>query len=250
MRRADLDRGLGIRGQRQRGEHDTGEGHRGQTFPGRHRHVNPPRTSSGGWGTARIGLSFSKHARRSQGSQALPLDAGGCRADHALSCPATSARSITPTSATWRCPTRRRSWCGAAACCFSRAHRGPGLSQPSAPRGGVRPAREHAGAGRAPDGEPQDHAGRRRRHAGRHRLGDALPHRRGRAGRSQRVWASYLGAHRPTTTTVEVSRLATHANCKIEISVIAVGRVRRSRRRAERIQEKPTRTKRKSAGRK
>ena len=36
------------------------------------------------------------------------------------------------------------------------------------------------------------------------------------------VWASYLGAHRPTTTTVEVSRLATHANCKIEISVIAV----------------------------
>lgn len=35
------------------------------------------------------------------------------------------------------------------------------------------------------------------------------------------VWASYLGAHRPTTTTVEVSRLATHANCKIEISVIA-----------------------------
>lgn len=59
------------------------------------------------------------------------------------------------------------------------------------------------------------------------------------------VWASYLGAHRPTTTTVEVSRLATHANCKIEISAIAVadggatrsvrssGRVRRSRRRAE-----------------
>ncbi|HKA63453.1 MAG TPA: RidA family protein [Methylomirabilota bacterium] len=36
------------------------------------------------------------------------------------------------------------------------------------------------------------------------------------------VWGSYLGAHRPTTTTVEVSRLATHANCKIEISVIAV----------------------------
>jgi enamine deaminase RidA (YjgF/YER057c/UK114 family) len=36
------------------------------------------------------------------------------------------------------------------------------------------------------------------------------------------VWASYLGAHRPTTTTVEVSRLATHANCKIEISVIAI----------------------------
>ena len=36
------------------------------------------------------------------------------------------------------------------------------------------------------------------------------------------VWASYLGAHRPTTTTVEVSRLATHCNCKVEISVIAV----------------------------
>jgi 2-iminobutanoate/2-iminopropanoate deaminase len=36
------------------------------------------------------------------------------------------------------------------------------------------------------------------------------------------VWASYLGAHRPTTTTVEVSRLATHANCKVEITVIAV----------------------------
>jgi enamine deaminase RidA (YjgF/YER057c/UK114 family) len=36
------------------------------------------------------------------------------------------------------------------------------------------------------------------------------------------VWAAYLGTHRPTTTTVEVSRLATHANCKIEISVIAV----------------------------
>jgi len=75
------------------------------------------------------------------------------------------------------------------------------------------------------------------------------------------VWASYLGSHRPTTTTVEVSRLATHANCKIEISVIAVGdpaprdarsssTVRRSRRRAERIQEKPTRSKRKPARRK
>jgi len=36
------------------------------------------------------------------------------------------------------------------------------------------------------------------------------------------VWGSYLGAHRPTTTTVEVSRLATHANGKVEISVIAV----------------------------
>lgn len=37
-----------------------------------------------------------------------------------------------------------------------------------------------------------------------------------------RVWASYLGDHLPTTTTVEVSRLATHANCKIEIAAIAV----------------------------
>ena len=37
-----------------------------------------------------------------------------------------------------------------------------------------------------------------------------------------RVWAQYLGGHLPTTTTVEVSRLATHANCKLEISAIAV----------------------------
>src|SRR5215510_12077764 len=37
-----------------------------------------------------------------------------------------------------------------------------------------------------------------------------------------RVWAEYLGGPLPTTTTVEVSRLATHANCKIEISAIAV----------------------------
>jgi enamine deaminase RidA (YjgF/YER057c/UK114 family) len=37
-----------------------------------------------------------------------------------------------------------------------------------------------------------------------------------------RVWAEYLEGHLPTTTTVEVSRLATHANCKIEISAIAV----------------------------
>ena len=36
------------------------------------------------------------------------------------------------------------------------------------------------------------------------------------------VWASYLGGHLPTTTTVEVSRLATHARCKVEISGIAV----------------------------
>ena len=37
-----------------------------------------------------------------------------------------------------------------------------------------------------------------------------------------RVWADYLGGHLPTTTTVEVSRLATHARCKVEISAIAV----------------------------
>ena len=37
-----------------------------------------------------------------------------------------------------------------------------------------------------------------------------------------RVWAAYLGGHLPTTTTVEVSRLATHPRCKIEISAIAV----------------------------
>jgi enamine deaminase RidA (YjgF/YER057c/UK114 family) len=37
-----------------------------------------------------------------------------------------------------------------------------------------------------------------------------------------RVWAQYLKGHLPATTTVEVARLATHANCKIEISVIAV----------------------------
>jgi enamine deaminase RidA (YjgF/YER057c/UK114 family) len=37
-----------------------------------------------------------------------------------------------------------------------------------------------------------------------------------------RVWASYMGDHLPTTTTVEVSRLATHARCKVEIAAIAV----------------------------
>jgi enamine deaminase RidA (YjgF/YER057c/UK114 family) len=61
------------------------------------------------------------------------------------------------------------------------------------------------------------------------------------------VWASYLGAHRPTTTTVEVSRLATHPNCKIEISVIAC-LARRRRRRAERKQKELPRSKRKTAG--
>ena len=37
-----------------------------------------------------------------------------------------------------------------------------------------------------------------------------------------RVWDRYLGGHLPATTTVEVSRLATHARCKLEISAIAV----------------------------
>ena len=37
-----------------------------------------------------------------------------------------------------------------------------------------------------------------------------------------RVWGSYLAGHLPTTTTVEVSRLATHPRCKLEISAIAV----------------------------
>ncbi len=45
------------------------------------------------------------------------------------------------------------------------------------------------------------------------------------------VWASYLGDHLPTTTTVEVSRLATHARCKIEISAIAVADAAPARRR-------------------
>jgi len=45
-----------------------------------------------------------------------------------------------------------------------------------------------------------------------------------------RVWASYLGDHLPTTTTVEVSRLATHPRCKIEISAIAVVDARAPRR--------------------
>ena len=37
-----------------------------------------------------------------------------------------------------------------------------------------------------------------------------------------RVWAEYLEGHLPATTTVEVRRLATHRNCKVEISAIAV----------------------------
>jgi 2-iminobutanoate/2-iminopropanoate deaminase len=36
------------------------------------------------------------------------------------------------------------------------------------------------------------------------------------------VWGRYLGGHLPATTTVEVSRLATHPRCKLEIAVIAV----------------------------
>ena len=47
-----------------------------------------------------------------------------------------------------------------------------------------------------------------------------------------RVWGSYLGPHVPTTTTVEVSRLATHARCKVEVSAIAVTAARSLRGRA------------------
>src|SRR5712692_11829503 len=46
-----------------------------------------------------------------------------------------------------------------------------------------------------------------------------------------RVWAAYLGDHLPTTTTVEVSRLATHPRCKLEISAIAVADAADRRRR-------------------
>ena len=46
-----------------------------------------------------------------------------------------------------------------------------------------------------------------------------------------RVWAAYLGGHLPTTTTVEVSRLATHPRCKIEISAIAIADAAAPRRR-------------------
>ena len=37
-----------------------------------------------------------------------------------------------------------------------------------------------------------------------------------------RVWGEYLAGHLPTTTTVEVSRLATHPRCKIEVTAVAV----------------------------
>jgi 2-iminobutanoate/2-iminopropanoate deaminase len=40
------------------------------------------------------------------------------------------------------------------------------------------------------------------------------------------VWGQYLGGHLPTTTTVEVSRLATHPRCKLEITAIAVTEAR------------------------
>ncbi len=46
-----------------------------------------------------------------------------------------------------------------------------------------------------------------------------------------RVWAAYLGSQLPTTTTVEVSRLATHPRCKLEISAIAVADAAAPRRR-------------------
>jgi len=49
-----------------------------------------------------------------------------------------------------------------------------------------------------------------------------------------RVWGQYLGDHLPTTTTVEVSRLATHARCKLEISAIAVVRAAARTSRASR----------------
>lgn len=50
------------------------------------------------------------------------------------------------------------------------------------------------------------------------------------------VWAQYLGGHPPTTTTVEVPRLATHPRCKLEITCIAVadGPGPRRRRRGRR----------------
>src|SRR6266542_5037891 len=59
-----------------------------------------------------------------------------------------------------------------------------------------------------------------------------------------RVWAAYLGDHLPTTTTVEVSRLATHPRCKLEISAIAVAdatppKRRRKRSRSARTARRP-----------
>ncbi|MBI4636152.1 MAG: RidA family protein [Candidatus Rokubacteria bacterium] len=55
-----------------------------------------------------------------------------------------------------------------------------------------------------------------------------------------RVWAEYLGGHLPTTTTVEVSRLATHPRCKLEISGVAVrGERRRGASRASKSEIVP-----------
>lgn len=58
-----------------------------------------------------------------------------------------------------------------------------------------------------------------------------------------RVWADYLSGHLPTTTTVEVSRLATHPRCKLEISAIAVAdaRARRSAPRSRAARRRPRR---------
>ena len=55
-----------------------------------------------------------------------------------------------------------------------------------------------------------------------------------------RVWAAYLGDHLPTTTTVEVSRLATHPRCKLEITAIAVADAAERRRRS-RPERRPAR---------
>ena len=76
---------------------------------------------------------------------------------------------------------------------------------------------------RAHAGEPRGRRWRPRLHHGRPRVGHPLPDGRDGAGRPQsRLGTSHLGGHLPTTTTVEVSRLATHPRCKLEISAIAV----------------------------
>jgi len=66
-----------------------------------------------------------------------------------------------------------------------------------------------------------------------------------------RVWADYLGDHLPTTTTVEVSRLATHPRCKVEISAIAVAdsQVRSPRRGAAARRTAPQKHKRRRSRR-
>ncbi len=93
---------------------------------------------------------------------------------------------------------------------------------------------DHARAGRARDGQPREDARGGGLRARRPRLRHALSHRCREQDDLNRVWASYLGDHLPTTTTVEVSRLATHPSCKVEISAIAVAdaaptRARRAR---------------------